>query len=58
MSRQSLYLQPNQSLLKETALARPQAGIWFPVPPMPQVNPFFFFFSFWKGFWQRILTGG
>jgi hypothetical protein len=55
MSRQSLHLHPKQSLLKEKALAQPQASIRFPVPLMKEVS--LFYFSFWQGSWRRTLAG-
>jgi hypothetical protein len=53
MFQQSLPLHPNLFLTKETALARPKAGICFSTPPMM----FFFFFSFRKDSWQRMFAG-
>ncbi len=55
MSQHSLHLYSNQSLLKEKALARPQAGIWFPAPLI--MGGLFFFFNFWQGSWRRTLAG-
>lgn len=54
MSQQILPIHRNQWLTSEMALVQPEAGICFSALP----TTFFFFFSFRKGSWRRVFTGG